>query len=98
MTTSDGRGVEVAATTSFDHSRPSTLYPSVSNAPHGGTLKNLIQRDAGIRSDLILEAEHLPRFNLSERQLCDLELIMNGGFSPLEGFMNENDYQRFLMG
>ena len=29
---------------------------------------------------------------LNERQLCDLELIMNGGFSPLEGFMNEKDY------
>jgi sulfate adenylyltransferase len=28
----------------------------------------------------------------SQRQLCDLELIMNGGFSPLEGFMNEKDY------
>jgi len=29
---------------------------------------------------------------LSERQLCDLELIINGGFSPLEGFMNQADY------
>jgi sulfate adenylyltransferase len=29
---------------------------------------------------------------LNERQLCDLELIINGGFSPLEGFMNEKDY------
>ena len=27
-----------------------------------------------------------------QRQLCDLELIMNGGFSPIEGFMNERDY------
>lgn len=29
---------------------------------------------------------------LTNRQLCDLELIMNGGFAPLEGFMNEADY------
>jgi sulfate adenylyltransferase len=29
-----------------------------------------------------------------QRQLCDLELIMNGGFSPLEGFMDEKDYKR----
>lgn len=29
---------------------------------------------------------------LTERQLCDLELIINGGFSPLEGSMNEADY------
>ena len=30
-----------------------------------------------------------------QRQLCDLELIINGGFSPLEGFMNEKDYKRY---
>lgn len=29
-----------------------------------------------------------------QRQLCDLELIMNGGFSPLEGFMGKADYER----
>lgn len=29
---------------------------------------------------------------LNDRQLCDLELILNGGFSPLEGFMSEKDY------
>lgn len=34
-------------------------------------------------------------FSLSpfQRQLCDLELIMNGGFSPLEGFMTQADYE-----
>lgn len=34
----------------------------------------------------------LPRLALSLRQLCDLELIMNEGFAPLKGFLNENDY------
>lgn len=29
---------------------------------------------------------------LTNRQLCDLELILNGGFTPLEGFMNQEDY------
>jgi sulfate adenylyltransferase len=29
---------------------------------------------------------------MTQRQLCDLELILNGGFSPLEGFMTEADY------
>jgi len=29
-----------------------------------------------------------------QRQLCDLELIINGGFSPLEGFMNEADFNK----
>ena len=30
-------------------------------------------------------AQSLPAVTLTERQLCDLELILNGGFSPLEG-------------
>ena len=34
----------------------------------------------------------LPRLNLSDRQLLDLELILNGGFHPLKGFLNEEDY------
>ncbi len=35
-------------------------------------------------------------FTSSQRQLCDLELICNGGFSPLEGFMNQADYLSVL--
>ena len=35
----------------------------------------------------------LPRYNLKDRQLFDLELLMVGGFAPLTGFMNEADYQ-----
>jgi len=45
----------------------------------------LIARDAPRRKELSAEAEGLPAIVLSERQLCDLELILNGGFSPLEG-------------
>lgn len=51
----------------------------------GGILKDLIARDAPRRQQLIEEAEKLPAIVLNERQLCDLELILNGGFSPLEG-------------
>jgi ATP sulfurylase len=51
----------------------------------GGVLKDLIARDAPRRKELYDEAEKLPAIVLSERQLCDLELILNGGFSPLEG-------------
>jgi ATP sulfurylase len=51
----------------------------------GGVLKDLIARDAPRRKELYDEAEKLPAITLSDRQLCDLELILNGGFSPLEG-------------
>lgn len=64
----------------------------MANPPHGGVLKDLIARDAPRRKELSEEADRLPAIVLSERQLCDLELILNGGFSPLEGFMNEKDY------
>jgi sulfate adenylyltransferase len=56
-------------------------------------LKDLIARDAPRHSELATEAESLPAIVLSERQLCDLELIISGGFSPLEGFMNQKDYE-----
>ncbi|KAL1896275.1 Sulfate adenylyltransferase [Ceratocystis pirilliformis] len=61
-------------------------------APHGGILKDLFARDAPRHDNLAAEAEVLPALVLSERHLCDLELIMNGGFSPLEGFMTEADF------
>ncbi|KAJ5110812.1 Sulfate adenylyltransferase [Penicillium argentinense] len=66
----------------------------MANAPHGGVLKDLLARDAPRQEQLAAEAESLPAVVLTERQLCDLELIMNGGFSPLEGFMNQADYDR----
>ncbi|KAJ5830948.1 sulfate adenylyltransferase aps-Penicillium chrysogenum [Penicillium rubens] len=66
----------------------------MANAPHGGVLKDLLARDAPRQAELAAEAESLPAVTLTERQLCDLELIMNGGFSPLEGFMNQADYDR----
>jgi sulfate adenylyltransferase len=34
-----------------------------------------------------------PSWTLAPRQICDLELLTNGGFSPLTGFMNQPDYQ-----
>nr|OQO32319.1 Sulfate adenylyltransferase [Rachicladosporium sp. CCFEE 5018] len=64
----------------------------MANPPHGGELKDLIARDAPRRKELAAEAETLPAVVLNDRQLCDLELILSGGFSPLEGFMNEKDY------
>lgn len=57
----------------------------MANPPHGGILKDLIARDASRHDELAAEAETLTAIVLTERQLCDLELILNGGFSPLEG-------------
>lgn len=64
----------------------------MANTPHGGVLKDLVARDEHISEHLRAEAATLGDIILTERQLCDLELILNGGFSPLEGFMNECDY------
>jgi len=41
---------------------------------------------------LKVEAADLISFDLTPRQICDLELLMNGGFNPLKGFMSEADY------
>ena len=57
----------------------------MANPPHGGVLKDLLARDFPRHDELSAEAETLPALNLTERQLCDLELLLNGGFSPLEG-------------
>ncbi|MFT7026399.1 MAG: sulfate adenylyltransferase, partial [Paracoccaceae bacterium] len=41
---------------------------------------------------LKLEAGNLRSWDLTARQICDLELLMNGGFNPLKGFLSEADY------
>jgi sulfate adenylyltransferase len=38
------------------------------------------------------DAGDLPSWDLTPRQVCDLELLMNGGFHPLKGFLTEADY------
>ena len=38
----------------------------------------------------------LYNFVLNERQICDLELLLNGGFKPLKGFMTQDDYDSVL--
>lgn len=65
-------------------------------APHGGELKDLVTRDYFKRASLKQEAASLSRWVLTERQLCDIELILNGGFSPLDGFLSQDDYDRVV--
>lgn len=60
--------------------------------PHGGELIDL-RVDIERAAELKAESKHWNSWDLSPRQLCDLELIVNGGFSPLRGFMNRADYE-----
>lgn len=60
--------------------------------PHGGILVNrLVEGDA--REALLAKAAGLPKVTLNSREASDLEMIAVGAMSPLEGFMNEADYQ-----
>ncbi len=64
-------------------------------SPYGGKLINLIVPE-GERESLLQEANQYPSLQLSDRALHDLELLAVGGFSPLDRFMGEKDYQRVL--
>jgi len=61
-------------------------------APHGGELIQLQVPDARV-AELKAQSKDWPSWDLTARQLCDLELLMSGGFSPLRGFMNRADYE-----
>ena len=63
--------------------------------PHGGVLKNLYLDEAGNKQEKA-RARDLPSWDLTMRQLCDIEMLLNGAFSPLEGFLDEGDYRRVL--
>ena len=61
-------------------------------APHGGKLIN--REAAGDEATSLQEkAKSLPLLRLTSRALSDLELIANGGLSPLEGFMTQAQYR-----
>jgi len=64
-------------------------------APHGGTLVNLVA-EAGRTAELKDGSRDWPSWDLTERQMCDLELLMNGAFSPLTGFLTQADYAAVL--
>ena len=61
-------------------------------APHGGTLVNL-SVDAKRAAEIKEQSRDWPSWDLTPRQICDLELLCNGGFSPLTGFMKKADYE-----
>ena len=60
--------------------------------PHGGTLVDLFvdsERSAALKAESRDWASH----DVTARQLCDLELLLGGGFSPLTGFMTSADHR-----
>ena len=66
--------------------------PNHLNPPHGGALVQPMvspERAAELRE----ASRDWPSWDLTPRQLCDLELILNGGFSPLDGFMTREQYE-----
>ncbi len=68
-----------------------THHPS----PHGGKLVNLLVSEAQAEQ-LKSDAMHWPSVTLTERQINELEMLLNGGFSPLQGYMKEADYRSVL--
>jgi len=61
-------------------------------APHGGELKNLYLPESQAAAEK-QAARDYASWDLTDRQLCDIELLLNGAFSPLEGFLDEADYR-----
>ncbi|BAZ92975.1 sulfate adenylyltransferase [Thiohalobacter sp. COW1] len=64
--------------------------------PHGGGELVDLLVDAAQAEALKDASKDFHSLTLSQRQLCDLELLMNGGFTPLDGFMNQAAYDSVL--
>ena len=65
--------------------------------PHGGQICDRMVTEERI-NELKQDFVHLQSWTLSDRQICDLEMIMNGGFSPLIGFLDQEDYDAICTG
>ncbi len=63
--------------------------------PHGGVLKERYVT-AAEADQIKFQTRECPSWDLTPRQACDLELLLNGSFSPLEGFLNQTDYERVV--
>jgi sulfate adenylyltransferase len=69
--------------------------PETLITPYGGELVNLLI-DPAEYEETLAKAKRLPIIQLSERSLCDLELLATGGFSPLSTFMDRSDFNRVV--
>merc|ERR1740124_470435 len=84
FTTTPTRSFGVASTglNKISTSEFSNTALQAKQEPHGGSLINLMTEDTEAAI-----AKCTSELQLTPRQLCDVELLMNGGFSPLTGFM-----------
>ena len=64
-------------------------------APYGGTLVDLMVPSA---EQPVLKASATKTLECSDRNACDVELLVVGGFSPLRGFMHQEDYDAVVSG
>lgn len=62
---------------------------------HGGVLKELYLGESAAEEEK-QRAREYKSWDLTQRQLCDIELILNGAFSPLDGFLGKADYDGVL--
>ena len=63
--------------------------------PHGGALRQLYLDSTGVGQEK-KKARDYKSWDLTDRQLCDLELLLNGGFSPLDGWLTQVEYESVL--
>lgn len=59
--------------------------------PHGGKLQDLYLTESEAEAEQAKAADY-PSWDLSARQLCDLDLLTNGAYSPLNGFHTQEEY------
>jgi sulfate adenylyltransferase len=63
--------------------------------PHGGVLNELYLGESVAEEEKLIAGD-FPSWDLTPRQLCDIELLLNGAFSPLTGFLGTKDYKSVL--